>query len=263
MPLHQFVKISRPTQYYWDLLHVLVRRDLKVQYEGTLLGFGWTLLMPFLHLGIFYFLFKVILNSGTPRFTSYAFIGIISYTWFQSALSQAATSTSGNRDLALRPGFPVPLLPFIAVSSSMLHFVFTWPLILLIILFEGHRLPAAILAMPIVMAVQFLLCLGLGYLAAIVNIIFRDTKNIMDVLLRLFYFLSPVFYDPQLVPQRYRWLYDLNPMVTLLQAYRDIILHGVMPQMFALSVLALFSIVVAWIGLRVFQTQSYRFLEAL
>jgi len=256
-------KFQRSTIYYWDLLYELVRRDLKVQYEGTLLGFAWTLIMPFLHLGIFYFLFKIILNIESPRFTSYAFIGIISYTWFQSALSQAAGSTSGNRDLALRPGFPITLLPFIAVSSSMLHFIFTFPLIILIVVLEEHNLPAAIFLIPLVMAVQFTLCLGLGYLLAILNIIFRDTKNILDVLLRLFYFLSPVFYDPQLVPEQYRRLYDLNPMVTILQSYRDVILDGVMPQWFPLTVLAIFSMAIVWIGVRVFQKQSYRFLEEL
>jgi lipopolysaccharide transport system permease protein len=256
-------KIPRTIIYYWDLLYELVRRDLKVQYEGTLLGFAWTLIMPFMHLGIFYFLFKVILQVESSRFTSFAFIGIIGYTWFQSALSQAAGSTSGNRDLALRPGFPIPLLPLISVSSSMLQFIFTFPLILLIVVIEEHNIPAAIFLIPLVMAVQFTLCLGLGYLAAILNIIFRDTKHILDVILRLFYFLSPVFYDPNMVPQQYRRLYDLNPMVTILQSYRDIILHGMMPQLFPLTVLAILSMVIVWIGFRVFQKQSYRFLEEL
>jgi lipopolysaccharide transport system permease protein len=253
----------RSISYYRDLLYELVRRDLKVQYEGTVLGFAWTLIMPFLHLGIFYFLFRVILEVKQSRFTSFAFIGIIGYTWFQSALSQAAGSTSGNRDLALRPGFPIPLLPFITVTSSMLHFIFTFPLILLIVMIEEHNIPAAIFLMPLVMAVQFTLCLGLGYLAAILNIIFRDTKNILDVLLRLFYFLSPVFYDPNMVPQQYRRLYDLNPMVTILQAYRDIILHGTIPQLFPLAILAIFSVLIVFLGCWVFQKQSYRFLEEL
>jgi ABC-type polysaccharide/polyol phosphate export permease len=73
---------------------------------------------------------------------------------------QAAGSTSGNRDLALRPGFPIPLLPFIAVSSSMLHFIFTFPLILLIVVIEEHNIPAAIFLIPLVMAVQFTFVLG-------------------------------------------------------------------------------------------------------
>lgn len=249
--------------YQWDLFYELVRRDLKVQYEGTLLGFVWTLINPFLQLGTFYFLFKVILGVQTSRFTSFAFIGIIAYGWFQSSLSQAAYSASGNRDLALRPGFPITLLPFIAVGSSMLHFIFTFPLILLIVLFEEHHLPSTLLLMPLVMAVQFILSLGLGYLIAILNIVFRDTRYILEALLRLFYFLSPVFYDPQIVPQHYRWLYDLNPMVTILQSYREIIMFGTMRQGFQLGLLAIFSIAVALIGLRVFQKQSYRFLEEL
>jgi lipopolysaccharide transport system permease protein len=257
-------KLRRPIIYYWDLLYELVRRDLKVQYEGTFLGFAWTLLIPILHLGIFYFLFKVILEVKNPRFTSFAFIGIISYGWFQSALSQAAGSISGsNRDLALRPGFPIPLLPFIAVSSSMLHFIFTFPLIVFIVMAEDHHLSAAIFLIPLIMAIQFVLCLGFGYLLAILNIVFRDTKHILDAVLRLFYFISPVFYDPQMVPEKYRQFYVLNPMVTILQSYRDIILHGIMPDWFSLGILATFATVVTWIGFRIFQKQIYRFLDEL
>lgn len=263
MRLFQFAAHGRTIVYYRDLLFELVRRDLKVQYEGTLLGFAWTLLIPFLQLGIFYFLFKVIFNIQMARFTSYAFIGIVVYLWFQSAISSAVASTAVNRDLALRPGFPVPLLPFIAVSSSMLHFIFSLPLIFVILLVEQQHLSAAILLMPLVMAVQFALCLGIGYLAAALSIVFRDTKQILDVLLRLFYFLSPIFYDPGMVPQRYRAIYDLNPLVTILQAYRDILMEGVFPRGYGLYVVGAFSIAAVWIGLRVFRNQSYRFLDAL
>ncbi len=263
MSLFNIAAHGRTVVYYRDLLFELVRRDLKVQYEGTLLGFAWTLLIPFLQLGIFYFLFKVIFNIQMARFTSYAFIGIVVYLWFQSAVSQATASTAGNRDLALRPGFPTPLLPFVAVSSSMLHFIFSLPLILVILLVEEQRLPAAMLLMPLVMAVQFALCLGIGYLAAALSIVFRDTRQILDVLLRLFYFLTPIFYDTGMVPQRYRWLYDLNPMVTILQAYRDILMEGIAPRGYGLMVVAALSVAAVWIGLRVFRNQSYRFLDAL
>jgi lipopolysaccharide transport system permease protein len=219
--------------------------------------------MPFLHLGIFYFLFKIILDIQIRRFTTFAFVGIVAYNWFQSGLTEATLSTTGNRELVLRPRFPAFILPLVAVSSSMLHFIFTFPLILTIVLFEGHHLPTVIFLIPVVMAVQFLLTLGLGYMATILNIVFRDTKPILDVLLRLFYFLSPVFYDPNMVPEAYQWLYNLNPLVVILQSYRDIILNGVMPPWSDLGVLAIFSVATFLVGLRVFQHQSYRFLEDL
>ncbi len=261
--LNRHNKLPRSIVYYRDLIYELVRRDLKVQYEGTFLGFAWTLILPFLQLGIFYFLFKVILNVESPRFTSFVFIGIVSYGWFQTSIIKAAGSASSNRELALRPGFPITLLPFIAVASSMLHFIFTFPLIILIVLFEEHNLPAAVFFMPLVMAVQFTLCLGIGYFLAIVNIVFRDTKHILDTLLRLFMFLSPVFYDHKLVPEQYRRLYELNPLVTILQSYRDIILQGIMPPLYSLSVIFLFSMFILCIGFCIYKKQSYRFLEEL
>lgn len=249
--------------YHWDLLYVLVRRDLKSRYAGTILGFAWTLIMPCMQLGIFYFIFKVVLEVEMRRFSTFVFIGIISYTWFQSALSQTASSIVSNRDIALRPGFPLAILPGIAVASSMLHFIFSLPVILILILIEGQNLSLAVFWVPIVMAVQFFLCLGIGYLTALVNIIYRDTASILDVLLRLFFFLTPIFYDPQQVPEEYRWLYDLNPMVTLLQAYRDVIMNGVISQGPSLSVLAIVSVFLAWIGFRTFQKRSYRLIDLI
>jgi lipopolysaccharide transport system permease protein len=197
------------------------------------------------------------------RFTTFTFIGIIAYGWFQSALTQAAGTVSGNKDLVLRPHFAPSILPLVSVSSSMLHFLFALPLIFVIVILEEHHIPPATLMIPMVMSVQFLLCLGLGYLAAIINIKFRDTRHILDVLLRLFYFLSPVFYDPSMVPEKYLWIYKLNPLVAILQSYRNIILHGTMPPWSSLGIVAMFSLAIAWIGWRVFQQQSHRFLEEL
>lgn len=246
-----------------DLLYELIRREIKVQYEGTLLGFVWSLIIPFLHLGIFYFLFKVILQINTPRFTTFAFVGIITYTWFQTSLTLAAAAASSNRELVLRPQFPSAILPVVSVASSMVHFIFSLPVLFIIVFLEEHRLSPLIFLIPFVMGVQFLLSLGIGYMVAILNILFRDTRHILDVLLRLFYFITPVFYEPKMVPGRYRWLYELNPLVAILQSYRDIIYRGVMPEWSALGVVAIFSIASVWFGLRVFQQQSHRFLEEL
>lgn len=263
MAIHFPLKSKYDFVHRRDLLYELIRRDLKVQYEGTLLGFAWSLLIPFLHLGIFYFLFKVIFQVSTPRFTTFAFVGIVSYSWFQSALTSASAAASSNRELVLRPQFPSTILPVVSVASNMLHFIFSLPILFLIVFLEEHRLSPVIFLLPLVMTVQFLLSLGIGYMMAILNILFRDTRHILDVLLRLFYFITPVFYEPNRVPQAYRWLYDMNPLVTILQSYRDIIYQGVMPQWSSLGIAAIFSSAAFWIGLRIFQKQSHRFLEAL
>jgi lipopolysaccharide transport system permease protein len=246
-----------------DVLRELIRRDLKIQYEGTLLGYTWTMLIPVLHLAIFTFLFKVILAIDIPNFTVFAFIGILSYGWFQSALTHASGTIVDNRDLVLRPNFSASILPVVSVSSTMMHFIFSMPLLILIVILNTHTVPPAILFLPSIMLVQFLLCLGLGYLAAILSILFTDTKHILDVLLRLFYFLSPVFYDPGMVPERFQWLYNLNPLVTLFESYRAILLHGTSPPWSSLGIVALFSMILTWFGWRLFRQRSHRFLEEL
>jgi lipopolysaccharide transport system permease protein len=250
-------------RYTYDLFRELIKRDLKQQYVGTFLGYSWTLLVPFMQLGIFYFIFKVILEVDIPRFTTFTFIGIISFLWFQSSLTSSAICITSNRNIVLRPYFPSIVLPFVSVSSSMLHFIFAIPLILTIVLFESHKVPYTILIIPVVMVVQFLLCLGLGYFISVLNIIFRDTKHIVDILLRFLFFLSPIFYDPGKVPEKFLWLYNINPLVTILQSYRNLILEGSMPPWSSLGIVTMFSIVIVVLGMKVFSKQSHQFLGNL
>jgi lipopolysaccharide transport system permease protein len=250
-------------RYSYDLFRELLRRDLKKQYVGTILGYSWTLLVPFMQLGIFYFIFKVVLEVNIPRFTTFTFIGIIAFSWFQSSLTSSVSCITGNRDIVLRPYFPSIVLPFVSVSSSMFHFIFAIPLILTIVLFEAQKIPYTISIIPVVMLVQFLLCLGLGYFVSVFNIIFRDTKHIVDILLRFLFFLSPIFYDPGMVPEKFLWLYNINPLVTILQSYRNLILDGSMPPWSSLGIVTMFSIALVVFGMKVFRKQSHQFLGNL
>jgi lipopolysaccharide transport system permease protein len=250
-------------RHSYDLLLELIRRDLKRQYVGTILGYAWTLLVPFMQLGIFYFIFKVILEVNIPRFTTFTFVGIIAFSWFQSSLTSSVSCITSNRDIVLRPYFPSIVLPFVSVSSSMFQFIFALPLIMTIVIFENHRIPYTVSMIPLVMIVQFLLCLGLGYFVSVINIIFRDTKHIVDVILRFLFFLSPIFYDPSMVPEKYLWLYNINPLVTIFKSYRNLILDGSMPPWTSLGIVTVFSISIVVIGMKVFSKQSDHFLENL
>jgi len=247
--------------YLRDLLRELVVRDLKVRYKRSVLGFAWALVTPLLFLSVFYFIFKVALSLEIPRFGTYAFTGMLVYSWFQTSVSQASGAITDSRELIRWPGFAAAVLPAVSVTTNLIHFMLALPLLMMFLLIDGTGLKSVVLLLPVVIAIQFALTLGLGYLVAAGNALFHDTQHLVAVLLQLLFFLTPVFYDAGMVPERYQALYRLNPMVHLVEAYRAILLGGTWPSGSDLLTLGLLAAGLLYVGHRVFVHLSYRFVE--
>ena len=249
--------------YARDLLRALVVRDMKIRYEGTLLGFAWMLAKPVLFVGVFFFVFQTVLALDIPRFTSFAFIGVLAYTWFQTALVEASFVAFSNRELVRRPQFPLAVLPLIPVVTNLIHFLLSLPILVVVLLLGGSELNLGLLAVPLVVIVQFVLTSGLAYLAAAASVLFRDIGHLLGVILTVFFFVSPIFYDAASVPAEFQAMYRLNPLVSLLDSYRGPLLHGVAPAWDSLLIVAAIAVGLATVGYVVFTRVSHRFAEEL
>jgi lipopolysaccharide transport system permease protein len=249
--------------YLRDLLRELVVRDIKLRYKRSFLGIAWSLLNPLFQLVVLVFLFNRALRLEIPNYVSFAFTGVLAYDWFQSGLFLATVCITDGRDLIKRPGFPAAILPVSTVTTSMIHFLLALPILLLFVVIDIGRLTAAIAALPVVIVLEFLLILGLAYLTAALQVTFRDTQHLLGILLRLLFFLTPVFYDASVIPESYQALYRLNPMAQLITAYRTILLEGQLPPFFSLLTLGVVSMGLFWVGYTVFQRASDRFVEEL
>ena len=254
---------SRQVLHARDLLFALVSRDFRARYTDSMLGFLWAVLNPLAQLLIYWFLFQRVLELGIRRYSSLVFIGVVAWGWFSSTVSDSVRALKGNREVIEQPGFPAAVLPLVSVSTNMIDFLIAIPLIAIIILLEGYPLYGSIVALPIVIAIQFAFTLGLSYLVAGVNAAFPDTQHIVRVMLRLYFFLTPVFYALDSIPERYRPLFDLNPMTHILEAYRAIFVHGWMPAWTSLAVVALLSVMAVAAGMRVYRWARYRYLEQI
>jgi lipopolysaccharide transport system permease protein len=251
------------TFYLYDLLRELVARDMKLRYKRSILGIVWSLLNPLFQMLVFVFLSRRVLSLDIPNYPAFVFTGVLAWNWFQSTVVTMTSAITGNRELVRRPGFPVAILPVVTVTTNLIHFLLALPVPLLFLLLGGGRLTPTLLALPFVIGLQFLLILGLGYLAATANVTFRDTQHLLVVFFMLLFYLTPVFYDANAVPARYHVLYRLNPMFHLITAYRAILIQGELPDFRALLPLAALVGVLLWLGHSVFQRASYRFVEEL
>lgn len=253
----------RQFAYAYDLLRELVNRDIKIQYKRSLLGISWSLITPLMQLVVYYFVFRLAFSLDIPNYAAFAFSGMLVWTWFQMSLFRGASTITDSRELIRQPGFPVAILPVVAVSTNFIHFLISLPILLVFLLTSGLGFKLALFTLPALFAVQFLFTLSLTYLVAALNVTFRDTQHILGVLLNLFFYLTPIFYDIKIVPARYLSIYYLNPMTHLIQAYRAVLLQGQLPELLPLFTLGLVAIALLVTTYRFFRQASYRFAEEL
>jgi lipopolysaccharide transport system permease protein len=246
----------------FDLVKELVVRDTKLRYRGSVLGIAWSLLNPLSYMLVFTFLTRRVLSFNVPNYPAFVFIGTLAWSWLQTSVTLSAAITD-NRTLVKRPGFPSAILPVTVVSTNLIQFLLALIVPLVYFLVRGGRITFVALMLPLVVIPQFLLTLGLGYLAATFQVRFRDTRHILGVLFRILYFLTPIFYAASMVPKRYEAIYRLNPMYHLVTAYRTILIYGHVPDLLVLAILGLMGIILLWIGHVVFARSSPRFVEEL
>jgi len=249
---------------HWkDVIFLLVMRDFKARYKHTRIGMVWSVASPVLFLLIFYFLFTKVINLQIPQYATYVFVGILAWNWMQTALLQAVATISGNAGLVNQPGFPLATLPVIAVASAFLNFLIALPLMLILAWAEGSHLSTTLLCVPIVMMIQFVFILGIAYIVAGLNVAFRDVEQALPILLQLGYYLTPVFFSVAAVPQRFLPVFQANPMTTLIDAYRQVIMYGQWPAWPNLGAVLAVSAALLLAGFFYFQHARYRFLEEL
>jgi lipopolysaccharide transport system permease protein len=246
-----------------DLLRELIIRDIKLMYNRSVLGIAWSLINPLLQLAIFTFLFRHVLSTRISRFSLFTFCGILAWTWFQTSLIRGAAVIVESRELLRQPGFPAAALPVVAVGTNFINFLISMSILMVVLLLEGTAPKAAFLAVPFIIAVQFVLTLSFVYFFAALNVIFRDTQHILGVLLQLYFFMTPIFYDVTSIPEHYRTLYMLNPLARLLGAYRTSLMLGEAPDWLPLLIIGLLSATLMTFSLSFFRRTSKRFVEEL
>jgi lipopolysaccharide transport system permease protein len=249
--------------YLRDLLWVFVARDTKLRYRRSVLGVAWSLLNPLAQLLVYGVVFQALLPLDIPNYPAFLFAGLLAWNWFRASVHGASGAIVDNRELVLRPGFPVGILPAVVVTSNLVHFVLGLPVLLAVLIASGHWPSTAIFGLPLIVAIQFALSLGLAYLAATCHVDFRDTQHLLDLLLLLGFYLTPVFYHRQSIPPEYQLLYTLNPMAHLLDAYRHVLVLGEPPDTGALLMVGLVSAALLALGYAIFRNASARFVDEL
>ncbi|HVQ96394.1 MAG TPA: ABC transporter permease [Mycobacteriales bacterium] len=203
----------------WELLVGLVRKDLKVKYQGSALGFLWSLANPLLLLAVYSFVFQVVFKSGVPDFGIYLMSGLLIWNAFSGSLAAAAGSVVGNAGLVKKVRFPLSVLPLSAVGFAAVHFVLQLGVLVVVMVVTTYSFvsPALLLVVP-ALAVATLFTIALSFIVAALNVRYRDTQHFVEILLVAWFWVNPIVYPVAqvhgpLAKHGWAWeAYFLNPM---------------------------------------------------
>jgi ABC-2 type transport system permease protein len=192
-------RLARIVKYH-ELLLGMIRKELKVKYKNSVLGFAWSLLNPLLYLVVFYIAFSVILGSGVPAFPIWLLSGLLVWNLFSTGLATATSSVVANAGLVKKVSFPREILPLAAVGSALVHF-FLQSLVLFAVLaiVQWHVAWAYLWLLPIALVALLFVTCSLGILLAAVNVYLRDTQHFLELALLAWFWVTPIVYAFQLV----------------------------------------------------------------
>ncbi|MEN3011225.1 MAG: ABC transporter permease [Candidatus Bipolaricaulaceae bacterium] len=245
------------------LIAELVRRELKLRYRGTWLGFLWTMLNPLVFMVVYTLVFSHFLRIGIPKFPAFVLTGLLAWNWFSESVMMGTNCLVDHASFLRNAIFPAHILPVVSGGAGMMTYVFALPVLFVLLIVYQAPLGWSVLALPLIMVVQFLLSLGIVYLTATFNVFLRDLRYIVQHGLLVTFFLTPVMYDLSFVPSRFQWILKINPMTIVIDSYRRILFYGVWPHWRNLALVLALALVLLAIGIVVFEHNKETFPEYL
>jgi lipopolysaccharide transport system permease protein len=249
----------------WELLVLLTARDVKLRYQGTVLGLLWTLAKPLFLAMVLYFALNRVLGITVADAPYHLFLlsALFPWGWFQSSVQFSAPSFANNAPLLKKVYFPRFVLPLSVVTNQLVHFVLSIPILMLLLVISGrHPGPEWLLGVPLLLAIQLLLLAGAVLVVASVDVFLRDLEHLVEVFLNLWFYLTPILYPLSRVPTKVKPFMLINPMSSLIEAWRDLFLKNQLPSADIWPALV-FTAVTLVAGVLVFKTLEGRFEDAL
>lgn len=221
-----------------ELLYFLIWRDVKVRYKQTVLGAGWAVLQPFMTMVVFTVVFgnlAKIPSDGLP-YPIFAYTALLPWTYFSQALNRTGASLVSNAGVIKKVYFPRLITPIAAAVSPMVDFAIAFGILVGMLAWFGIVPGMAILALPLFLLLAFVTALAVGLFASALNVRYRDVGYLIPFLTQIWMFLSPVLYPVSLVPEKWRFLYGLNPMAGVIEGFRWALLGSENPDFSVISV---------------------------
>ncbi|MGE3109949.1 MAG: ABC transporter permease [Phycisphaerales bacterium] len=259
VPIADLLNISSICRHLWqyrDLIRQFTVRDVMVRHKGTSLGLAWAILQPLLTLAIYTFIFGFVFRHRWGKlggfewadFSLHFFAGFVVYSIFAETVNRSPAMVTEHPNLVRKVVFPLEILPITAAGASLVYAFFGLALLLIAAGALAQSFSWTIIFFPLVLLPLLMITLGVSWLFASLGAFIRDFKQVVPVLTQLTFFMTPVFYDVQQVPERLRWVIMMNPLTLIVLNSRRTLLWGELPDWTQVAALNALGLVVLVLG---------------
>ncbi len=233
----QSIKIINPKSEYFpnfkeifeykDLLYFLILKDIKARYAQSVIGIGWAIIQPLFFMLVFTVIFGKLAkidSEGVP-YQIFSFTALVPWTFFSNAMTDSANSLSGNMSLITNIYIPRILIPFSATIGKFIDFFIAFLILIILLLFYSYFPDQKIILIFMYIFLMFISAFAFGLILGTMSIQYRDIRYALPFGIQLFMYASPVAYSTNMIPEKYHIIYALNPMVTVIEGFRNIFLN--------------------------------------
>jgi ABC-2 type transport system permease protein len=255
---------------YRELLVSLTKKELKVKYRGSVLGFFWSLLNPILTMLVYSFVFSIVLRAGIEQFAVFLICALLPFNFLSNSVNYGSGSIISNSNLVNKIYFPREILPLSVVFSNLVNFLFELTALFIVLAFMGYKFYLFLYLLPVLILIQFFLVVGMTLLVSALNVFFRDLQHLITIVMMVWFFGTPIIYPLSMVPERFQpYIKFINPMTIYAAYYRNIFYYVKYPENAGFpsvleTVTALgITFLIFFIGYFVFKKMEPRFAEEI
>lgn len=250
---------------YRELLYFLVWRDVKVRYKQTAIGVAWVVLQPLLTMMVFTVIFSYLVripSEGLP-YPLFVFTALLPWTYFNQALTRGGAGLVSNANLVSKVYFPRLMVPLSAAVAPLVDFLLSFVILLGLMVWYGVTPTWGVLALPLFLLLALMTALAMGLLLSPLHAQYRDVGHIIPFLAQFWMYASPVIYPVSLIPEQWRLLYSLNPMVGVIEGFRWALLGHASPDFRMMGVSAVVVLILLAIGVVWFRRAERTFADVV
>ena len=250
-------------QHYIDLITVLTQKEMKIRYKSSFLGYVWSILNPLAFACIFFVIFKVVMRIQMENYTLFLITGLFPWQWFSNSVNMSPGVFLGNASIIKKINFPRNVTLLAVVLQDLIHFVLAIPVIVFFMsVYQKQPSFSWFLGIPLLLGIQLFMIYGITLAISSLNLFFRDLERLTSIFTMFLFYLTPIIYPADMIPAKYRYLIDLNPIAPLMISWRNLFLEGTL-KVELLTISLAYSIVAYIAGYFIYKKLSWRFAEVL
>lgn len=246
---------------YKEFLRTNVKKDIRGKYKGSFLGVLWSFINPLLSVLVYAIVFHYIMRFNIDHYLIYLISGIIPWTFFTTSVNMGMNSILFNSEIIKKVYFPRVILPISSVTSGLINFLISCIIVILFAIFSGVGISVYLFMLPLVIIIQYIFTLGVVFVLSALEIYVRDIEHIINFLISMLFYVTPILYTPSYVPDKFAWILKINPLAYIIESYHSIIYYKTMPNMSDIGIILTISIVLFFVGYKIFDKLQKGFAE--